>query len=118
TPRPVTPVPAADQVKPSHTSTSSSIHNPPNSSTKHFKNEVQAEDIQTTYSTLSEFTPIPSQPTPPQPQPQGAPPGSQPSQVKPGLSITATKETLAAASTATIRLFKFILNPPSINLKK
>ncbi|XLS53737.1 hypothetical protein HN51_064597 [Arachis hypogaea] len=61
--------------------------------------------------------PPPSQPAPPQLQPQGAPHGPQPSQVRPGPSTAASKETLAAASTATTRLFKFIPNPPSINPK-
>nr|XP_029147083.1 extensin-like [Arachis hypogaea] len=121
TPNPVTPVPVADQLTTRGTPFRPPLQVP---STAHQTVQPKTSKIRPKQKIFRPPAPLcpsslppPSQPAPPQLQPQGAPHGPQPSQVRPGPSTAASKETLAAASTATTRLFKFIPNPPSINPK-
>ncbi|XP_016178919.1 predicted GPI-anchored protein 58 [Arachis ipaensis] len=116
TPNPITPTPVADQPQPGRV-TRRTLFRPPLQvpSTTHETVQPKTSKIRPKQKIFRPPAPICATSLPPPSQP--APPQPQPSQVRPGPSTVASKETMAAASTATTRLLKFIPNPPSINPK-
>nr|XP_025617195.1 predicted GPI-anchored protein 58 [Arachis hypogaea] len=116
TPNPVTPASVADQPQPRRVTRGTPFRLPLQvSSTPHQIFQPKTSKIRPKQKIFRPSAPLCATPLPPPSQP--APPQPQPSQVRPGPTSVASKETLVAASTATIRLFKFIPNPPSINPK-